>query len=205
MRLPLILLLLIATQFSNTLLGSTRQIALLQTDQLVVRRLNVEMPGPESDSSDHSTKAEEFLWAKFMNNDSAPKFPAITNKSWRKESAVFERTLVARAKESKLPHGALESALSAAKKSGLNEKLAALPVAAYLIRCEGQDAWAVIYNWEEDFDENAVFDMPPPQLPSKEPQNSLQLQKPPPLPLEHRRVFVYSVETGDLIGYTTCR
>lgn len=151
MRLPLTLLLIFA-QLSTTLLGSTRQTARPQIDQLVVRRLDIEMPKLEPGSSDHPSKTEEFLWAKFMTTDSAPKFPAITNKSWRKESAVFERALVTKAKESKLPHKALKSALNAAKKSGFNEKLAVLPVAAYLIKCEGTEAWAVIYNWEDDFD-----------------------------------------------------
>ena len=147
---------------------------------------------------------EKFLWTHFFNQKDEPSFTYITTKEWRPVAKRFHKALVAKAKKLKLPAAALDKALQAIAVSPLNEKLAVIPVGAYLIRDGGEDAWAVVCNWEDDFSDSKVFE-PSPSLDGAKPARERELKPEEKwLPVAHRRVFVYSVEDNRWLEFTTC-
>jgi hypothetical protein len=173
-------------------------------DDVVVKRLDLQMPAdPAKDGELGQSPREKFLWDHFFNQKDDPSFEYITTKDWRLVAKKFHEALVAKAKRLNLPAEALDKALQAIAVSPANEKLAVIPVGAYLIRDGGEDAWAVVCNWEDDLSGTRVFE--PPSLDGAKPARERELGPEEKwLPVAHRRVFVYSVEGIRWLEFTTC-
>jgi hypothetical protein len=172
-------------------------------DDVVVKRLDLQMPADDPTKKDvlGQPPREKFLWTHFFNEKDEPSFDSITTKDWRPVAKNFRASLVAKAKKLNLPAEALDKALQAIEVSPLNEKLAVIPVGAYLIRDGIQDAWAVACNWEHDVPGVKVAEIPAKDHGTRSETRAQALQL---LTIEHRRVFVFSVADNNLFEFTTC-
>jgi hypothetical protein len=175
-------------------------------DDVVVKRLDLQMPAdPAKEGEVGHPPREKFLWDHFLNREGEPSFGHITTKAWRPVAKKFRAALVAKARKMNFPAKALDQALQAIAISPLNEKLAVIPVGAYLIRDGGQDVWVVVCNWEDDLSNTKVIFEPTPTLDGTKsgPERELRPEERW-LPIAHRRVFVFSVRTMELLEFTTC-
>lgn len=175
-------------------------------DDVVVKRLDLQLPSnePGKDEVFGQSPREKFLWDHFFNQKEEPSFGHITTKDWHPVAKRFHKALVARAKKLKLPAAALDKALQAVEVSPANEKLAVIPVGAYLIRDDGKDAWAVVCNWEDDLSGTTTV-LEPPSLDDAKPARERELKPEEKwLPIAHRRVFVFSVANSEWLEFTTC-
>ena len=173
-------------------------------DDVVVKRLDLHMPAvdPAWDDAKGQSPREKFLWTHFFNRKDEPSFDSITTKDWRPVAKKFNSALVAKAKKHHLPAEALDKALQTIAVLPHNEKLAVIPVGAYLIRDGDQDAWAVVCNWEDDVTVMDVVDRLPATIDSST-KITTHTEKVA-LPIAHRRVFVFSVANNEWLEFTTC-
>ncbi len=170
------------------------------TDYLVVKRLDLTLPPDDSTKQNYSTVRNDFLWEHFFNNRDGASFAHITTRDWRPKAREFHQALVTKAKALGLPYAALDKSIQTVLASPVNEKLAVIPVGAYLIRDAGKDAWVIVCNWEDDFSGKKLA---PPLLVGEKPRQSLESEDMW-LPLAHRRVFVFSVKDNESLAFTTC-
>jgi hypothetical protein len=169
-------------------------------DDVVVKRLELQLPNDSTTQDGGLSTREEFLWKHFFSQADGPSFTHITTKDWRPKAREFHDALVAKAKKLNLPYAALDKSIQTAIASPVNEKLAVIPIGAYLIRDADKDAWVIVCNWEDDYSGQKLA----------APSLVGQALKPAPesqdmwLPLAHRRVFVFSVEDNLWLAFTTC-
>ena len=201
----LIALCFLAVLVSNPCMAAKKPAKPATVDDVVVKRLDLHMPAvdPAWDDAKGQSPREKFLWTHFFNRKDEPSFDSITTKDWRPVAKKFNSALVAKAKKQHLPAEALDKALQTIAVLPHNEKLAVIPVGAYLIRDGDQDAWAVVCNWENDFSDAWVFE--PLLLADGTKQKERELKPEEKwLPIAHRRVFVFSVANNEWLEFTTC-
>ena len=117
-------------------------------NQVVVKRLNVEMPTGDS-------QMWNFLWKNFANKPEEEKFAGESSAGWEEQFHRYENKLITKAWWKNLDSNSLKSCLvevfnhAKAKNSGL----AYLPVGAYAAKQGSTDVWIVVVKWEYDGDE----------------------------------------------------
>lgn len=145
-------------------------------NQVVVKRLNVELPVGES-------KTWNFLWDNFANKPEEEKFSGESGVGWENKFHKYEQHLVAKARWRFLDSASLQNCLAEVLKDEktVNTNLVYLPVGAYATKQGTNDVWIIVVKWEcFSFIENGD-------------------------PLGHIRMFAFDAKKHTVIGFSTCQ
>jgi hypothetical protein len=144
-------------------------------NQVVVKRLNVELPIGES-------KTWDFLWGNFANKPEAEKFGGESGVGWEDKFHKYESKLISKAYWKNLDSNALKNCLAEVFEDAktVNTNLAYLPVGAYATKQGTNDVWIIVVKWEcFGFIENGAS-------------------------LGHIRMFAFDAKKHTIIGFSTC-
>ncbi len=162
----------------------------IPTEATVVAQFDEKFP-PTPDA------VEKFLGEKFIRTSTADHFNFLNTDNWKDAVGLFQEALVAQAKKKELPYSALRRSLDTIMSE--REDLAIVPVAAYMTKLAGEEAWIVVCLWENDI---AGKSLAPPTLvgvPAKQtPPEKISLG------IAHIRVFVYKTKDNALGAFATC-